>query len=376
MRHRRSVSVFGAGLGLAFVLGVALRVAASVYALPASLSDREFWTLTEALSEPNGYFHSDNLVSNEVNLSTVAAALAARVKPGGVYLGVGPEQNFTYIAVIRPKIAFINDIRRGNLHLHLMYKALFELSANRSEFVSRLFTKPLQRGPATASTANELISAYWDVSTSDEATYQVNLQAIKDVLVKKHGLPLPAEDLAGIEYVYRQFYLYGPAISYSSTRTRQEGGASTYRDLMITTDTASGAERSFLSTEDNFLFLKGLESTNLIVPTVGDFAGPKALRAIGAWVRNHSAVVTAFYVSNVESYLARNGVWPAFCVNVAAMPLDGESSFIRPSGGDAIQFLVHNRTVPHTFYVTTAVAERGGWPFGSMVAEVKECNGK
>ena len=343
MRDRRSVSVFGAGLGLAFVVAVALRVGTSAYALPTSLLDREFWTLSEALSEPNGYFHSDNLLSNEMNLSTVAAALAARVKPGGVYLGVGPEQNFTYIAAIRPKIAFISDIRRGNLHLHLLYKALFELSANRSEFVSRLFTKPLQRGPATTSTANALINAYWDVSTSDESTYQVNLKAIKEMLVKKHGLPLPAEDLDGIEYVYRQFYLYGPAINYSSSQTRQGGGASTYRDLMISTDTASGTERSYLSTEDHFLFLKKLESRNLIVPVVGDFAGPKTLRVIGTWVRNHSAVVTAFYVSNVESYLARNGVWPVFCANVATMPLDDASSFIRPSGGDAGQFLLSNR---------------------------------
>ena len=71
-----------------------------------------------------------------MTLSTVAAALSERAKPGGVYLGVGPEQNFTYIAAIRPKIAFITDIRRGNLQLHLMYKALFELSADRAEFVS------------------------------------------------------------------------------------------------------------------------------------------------------------------------------------------------------------------------------------------------
>jgi len=105
--------------------------------LPDSLSDQEFWSLTEKLSEPDGYFRStsgspDNLLSNENTISTVAAQLAARFKPGGVYLGVGPEQNFTYIAAIKPRIAFITDIRRGNLHLHLIYKALFEMSANRA----------------------------------------------------------------------------------------------------------------------------------------------------------------------------------------------------------------------------------------------------
>ena len=42
--------------------------------------------------------------------------------------------------------------------------------------------------------------------------------------------------------------------------------------------------------------------------------------------------MTAFYVSNVESYLQRNGRWQAFCANVAALPLDDASIFIRPSG--------------------------------------------
>src|SRR5690242_20398067 len=107
--------------------------------LPATLPDQEFWSLTEQLSEPDGFFRAnsgspDNLLSNERTVSTVAAALAARVKPSGVYLGVGPEQNFTYIAAIRPRIAFITDIRRGNLHLQLLYKAIFELTDNRADF--------------------------------------------------------------------------------------------------------------------------------------------------------------------------------------------------------------------------------------------------
>jgi hypothetical protein len=98
-------------------------------------------------------------------------------------------------------------------------------------------------------------------------------------------------------------------------------------------DSRSGEERSFLANEENFSMVKAMESGNLIVPVVGNFAGPKALRAIGAWVRAHGAVVNVFYVSNVEQYLEQNGVWPAFCANVAAMPLDRSSIFIRPNRG-------------------------------------------
>src|SRR5678815_221174 len=195
MRPRRLLSGLAAALSLATMLVLAPQVGATADTLPASLSDKEFWNLSETLSEPNGFFRSDNLLSNELNLSTLAAALAARVKPGGVYLGVGPEQNFTYIAAIRPKIAFITDIRRGNLHMHLMYKALFELSDNRAEFLSRLFTKKRPAGLTEKSSAADLMNAYWDIFTSDEATYKANLQAIDDVLVNKHHFPLSQEDL-------------------------------------------------------------------------------------------------------------------------------------------------------------------------------------
>jgi hypothetical protein len=121
--------------------------------------------LSQQLSEPDGTFVSrsgspDNLLSNEMQLSTVATALAQEVRPAGVYLGVGPEQNFTYIAAIKPRIAFITDIRRGNLDLHLVYKALFEMSATRAEFVARLFSRTPT--PVLARTANaaQLMATY------------------------------------------------------------------------------------------------------------------------------------------------------------------------------------------------------------------------
>src|SRR5262245_13142850 len=95
--------------------------------LPDRLSDSEFWTLISESSEPGGYFRSDNFVSNESAFQHVIPVLKKRIKPGGVYVGVGPEQNFTYVAALGPKLAFVVDIRRQNMLLHLMYKALFEL---------------------------------------------------------------------------------------------------------------------------------------------------------------------------------------------------------------------------------------------------------
>ena len=74
------------------------------------LSDQEFWRLVGTLSEPAGAFElSDTFVSNETSVPELARWLRPS---GGVYIGVGPEQNFTYIAALRPAMAFIVDIRR------------------------------------------------------------------------------------------------------------------------------------------------------------------------------------------------------------------------------------------------------------------------
>jgi hypothetical protein len=306
--------------------------------LPAALTDREYWSLIERLSEPDGHFVSrsgspDNLLSNEMEVSTVAAALARRVPAGGVYLGVGPEQNFTYIAAIRPRIAFITDIRRGNVDVHLLYKALFEMSANRAEFVARLFSRAsVPSLPRTASAA-QLMTAYTSASPVSEATFAANLKAVVDLLTSKHGFALTSVDRANIEHAYRAYYQFGPAIDYTASITGRTTRFVNYAALMGSVDSRSGEERSYLASEEKFALIKAMAAKNLIVPVVGDFAGPKALRSIGAWLKVNGAIVNAFYVSNVEQYLQQNGVWPAFCANVVTLPLDRASLFIRPNRG-------------------------------------------
>jgi hypothetical protein len=301
--------------------------------LPAKLTDQEFWKISEEASEPNGYFQSDNLVGNERGLQYPVPTLR-KMRRGGVYLGVAPDQNFTYILASDPKMAFIVDIRRGNLHAQLMYKALFELSADRAEFLSRLLSKKRPDGLGPASTVNQLSNAYWDVATSEDL-YKQNTKDIEDLLTKTHGFPLSADDIKGIEYVYWSFYWYGPSITYSSSSGNGNGrggggrgGMPAYADLIVLTD-ANGKENGYLANEDNFKTMKGFEEKNLLVPVVGDFAGPKALRAVGKYIADHGSFVTAFYTSNVEQYLFQNQVWPAFYTNVATLPLDDASTFIR-----------------------------------------------
>ena len=159
------------------------------------------------------------------------------------------------------------------------------------------------------------------INTSSSDIYRTNLQHIKDVLLKTHGFPLSTDDLSGIEEVYYAFYWYGPSISHTVGRR--------YADLLIAVDYAGG-ERSFLATEEAFKFGKSMHARNLIVPVVADMAGPKALRTVGAYLRQRQAPVRSFYVAGVPASLARMGLLPAFCVNLATMPIDRDSVLLRP----------------------------------------------
>ncbi|HJR58745.1 MAG TPA: hypothetical protein VJ813_05095 [Vicinamibacterales bacterium] len=364
LRRRLALSGVIVAAVSAWYLSVQPSAGAGSAALPPQLADKDFWALSASLSEPPGYFRSDNLVSNEIWMQHVIPDLLKTTQPARVYLGVGPEQNFTYIAAMKPAMAFIVDVRRGNLHLHMMYKALFELSADRAEFVGRLFAKKRPQGLGTKSTALEIFNAYSEVPTS-ETIYKENLQAVHDHLLKTRGLALSDDDLKGIEYVAYSFYWYGPAINYSSSGGRGGRSMPTYFELMVSTD-ADGRNRAYLASEESFLVLKNLHAKNLFVPVVGNFGGPKALRAVGKYLKDKGGTVGAFYLSNVEQYLDQQGLWPAFCANVAALPLDDQSTFIRS---------VRGRPTTGSFGGAMGNFGFGGLvnQLGSMQSETKSC---
>jgi hypothetical protein len=175
--------------------------------------------------------------------------------------------------------------------------------------------------------------------------YAGNLAAIESRLTKTHGLSLSANDLEGIEYAYHAFFSRGYRVRASPS----------YAELMTQTDNR-GRPLSYLQTEEQFLFLKDLESRNLVVPVIGDFAGRKAIRAIAAYLKAHDARVGAFYLSNVEQYLNQDGKWDVFCRNFSGLPLDSSSTFIRSSSGRGVGYSVG--------FVNS---------LGSMTAEAREC---
>ena len=302
--------------------------------LPAEIRDEAFWKMVVDMSEPDGAFQFENFLSNELGYQYVIPRLEQNTRPGGVYLGVAPEQNFTYIAAVKPKVAFIIDIRRQNMIELLMYKSLFEMSENRADFLSRLFARKRPEGLTERSTASELFNAYTSIRP-DRDYYKQNIQAIRDLLVTTHKFGLRPADLEGpssIEYVYAIFVEAGPYLDYTTGGRGVGGNNPTYADLMEIDD-GTGTNRSYLATEENYLLVREMQKKNLIVPLVGDFGGPKTIRAIAQYLKDHDATVTAFYLSNVEQYLFNDYKSDDFYENVAALPLDSRSTFIRSFSG-------------------------------------------
>lgn len=296
--------------------------------LPARLTDTDFWALVTDLSEPNGYFQSENYVGNELSFQWVIPDLQKSVKPGGVYMGVGPDQNFTYIAALQPKIVFIVDIREGNLLQLLMYKALMELSADRAEFAAKLFGRAKPANIKADASANDILAAIYALP-ADRAVYARTLADINDHLTKTHRFPLTTAQLRGMEQIFATFFTYGPGITYMNGNSGRGGNQfPTYWDMQVTDD-GQGRNRAYMQSDEAFRVIKRMEEANLIVPVIGNFGGPKAIRAVGNWVREHGATVTTFYTSNVEQYLFQDNIWREYYKNVATLPLDNTSRFIR-----------------------------------------------
>ena len=344
---RAAAGVTGLVLALgALASSLPLRAAAQT-PLPDRLADSTFWRLITTFSEPSGYFASDNYVSNENEWQYVIPPKLGAVNRGGAYLGVGPEQNFTYIAAFEPRIAFICDIRRQNMLQHLLYKALIEMSADRADLLSMLFARIRPARVDTASSPAQLVAAFASVEP-DSALYFNTLRAVYDRLVQHHGFALTRADSNSIRDVLSVFVDAGLDVNYASgtshgvwTLVRGEAmsppsasrpmrpGYSTFSSLMLEDD-GMGINRGWLGSEAAFRIVKEYQIRNLIVPIVGDFAGGKALRSVGEYLSAHNSRVSAFYVSNVEQYLFEDATnWSKFYANVRALPLDANAMFIR-----------------------------------------------
>lgn len=324
---------------LRFAVALSVSLAAPT---SAQRTDSSFAGLVARLSEPGGYFDSDNIITNEAGYLTVASQLEKTHTHGGVYLGVGPDQNFSYIALIKPTIAFMVDIRRDNLLEHLLFKSLFMMSRNRFEYLCRLLGKPVPvdvdrwTGRPTA----ELLA--WINRTPTDSAAVGATRRKSNESITGFGVPLDARDRSMIDRYRAEFVSSGLDTRYSSLGRNNRLDYPSLGELITATD-RSGKQIGYLADENAFQYVRSLELRDRIVPIVGNVAGTQAMKAIAQYVRERGLDVSAFYLSNVEQYLIqRNEGFDRYAANVKALPHDASSVIIRSYFG---------RGRPHPLYV-------------------------
>jgi len=296
--------------------------------LAAPIPDSTFGRLVADLSGPGAYFDTDNLISNETSYLHVVGALKRLDVSGGVYIGVGPAQNFSYIAAIQPRLAFILDIRRDNLLQHLMFKALFEAAENRVAYLSLLTGRPLPEPDRDWEAADiEHVLEYVDTTAPTTESARAALDTV-GVLVRGYGLALSEQDVATIRRFHRVFIRAGLDLQFQTHGRPPLWYYPTLRQLLLETD-LDGGRANYLASETDYRFLRSMQEGNLIIPVVGDFAGDHALPAIGSYIEQQGEEVSAFYTSNVEFYLMGDGSFDRFAASVVALPRTYNAMMIR-----------------------------------------------
>ena len=287
-----------------------------------------FAGLIEQLSEPGGFFDTDNLISNESSYLHALGPLRRHGVRGGGYIGVGPDQNFSYIAEIRPEIAYLLDLRRDNLLLHLLFKAIMEEASNRTEYLGLLFGRSLpadllSRGNQSA---DQLVAAVDSLVVTEASAFRARARV--DARMAGFGVRLSKEDLATIERFHREFMAAGLDLRFTSFGRGPRPLYPTYRELVQARDLA-GEQGSFLSSEARYLVVRDLQLRDRIIPVVGDLAGPHALAAIGRDLAGRGLTVSALYLSNVEFYLWGDRSFDRFAETTLGLPSDAHSVIIR-----------------------------------------------
>jgi hypothetical protein len=285
-----------------------------------------FAATIQALSEPGGFFDTDNLISNERSYLHAIESLEALAGRDLAYVGVGPGQNFSYIAAMRPSVAYVVDIRRDNVLLHLLYKALFELAPSRVEFMALWFGRSAPSNAADWSDVPvETLLAFVDSALPGPAA---EIRAVVDSAIASFGVPLSDDDWTTIRRFHRTFRDDGPSLRFVTFGRAPRPHYPTLRDLMLERD-RSGRQAHYLTSADRYQVVRQLQISDRVIPVVGDLAGPHAVQAIGRHARDGGRRVGAVYVSNVEFYLFRQQSFGAYVRNLGALPHDERSIVVR-----------------------------------------------
>lgn len=285
-----------------------------------------FVDLRQRAEEQDAVVLADNVISNELHFLSIDQEIERQSPPSAAYIGVGPEQNFSYISLVRPSIAMIVDNRRDNAGVHLLHKAAFELANGRTEYLALLLGRTFTAGaePAASSSVVEVLRVFDSLPTT-RTSFDQNLDRIMRFLHEKLG-PLELRDREAIERAARTLWgrqLDGrPAVMGSAN-----GQEPSLREILLAPG-SEGAAHGYLSTDDQFRIVQRLQQQDRIIPLVGDFAGEKTLVALSSWLRENRHEVGVFYTSNVEQFLDQRA-WERWQKNARRLPFAPQARVIR-----------------------------------------------
>jgi hypothetical protein len=302
--------------------GVPLATAAPS-ATPAANSLNDLRRLF-ALSEPGEPFISDNVVSNETSLLQPADALTAL--SGGAYVGVGPEQNYTYIALSHPDIALIIDLRRDNALLHFLYKSRFEVASSRLEFICLLLGRPYnpKYEPEPSAHADAVLEAARAIAPNRdwfEAQQARSLDRITG-----YGLGLAPADMARIKHISQLFFVRQLELRFELLKAN--GRKYPTLESLWRLRSSSGLG-TFLDTHQSFEVVRDLHRAHRIIPLVGDVSAPRPLGALADELRQRGLTLRTFYISNVEQYLIGKPSYEGWLRNIRQLPHDEQTLLLR-----------------------------------------------
>ncbi|MEW4568649.1 hypothetical protein AB1L88_12360 [Tautonia sp. JC769] len=277
--------------------------------------------MIQALSEPQSGPHADNLITNEDSFPRVIGELGRVATPDGVYLGVGPDQNFSYIARCAPVRSFVLDYRRRNLRLHLLHKALFMLSETRVDYLTRLTARRPGHLPERPGAA-ELVEAYANAPFDEDLLERTRVEVFG--LIRAYGVLDEAEwdDLARI-----QARLAGPGML---AKFLAMPIYPTFGEFIQQPD-RDGSPAHMLAQDASYQRVRDAQRNDRVIPLVADLAGSGALPRLAAWLGLQGLKVSVVYVSDVEFFLLRAGTLDAYITNLDRLPKHENALIIRTS---------------------------------------------
>lgn len=295
--------------------------------------DAELGPLMARLSEAPGDFPSDNFVSNETSYLDVAPALRDPSLRGRAYVGVGPEQNYTYLALTEPAVAYVVDLRRDNMLEHLVLRGCFEVGETRAEFLSALLARhPVAAGSqgtgpesAAASETFAPLAAAFASAPPNRALLEEGVARSRALLDRLHVVRAAGDD-EGIARIHEAFFARGLSIAFEM---KNSGLPFPTLGRVLAERDPAGAQSSFLASEERYGRVRRIVLANRVVPVVGDFGGRHALTAVAEDMRARGLLLGVLYASNVEQYLFDAHTHAAFVDNVRAMPRDDASLVVR-----------------------------------------------